>query len=333
MRANRCNPTYTMLPHQLHPVLQADFEAVNEFILDNLHSDVPLVEKIGHYIIESGGKRIRPILVLLAARSCGLQSTKHINLAAVIEYIHTATLLHDDVVDTSDLRRGKATANAKWGNAPSVLVGDFLYSRAFQMMVELQDMAVMNVVSNATNIIAEGEVLQLLNIKNPDVSEENYMKVILGKTAMLFEAAAESGAIIASATPEQREAMRLFGRHIGIAFQLVDDAMDYESTSEEMGKNTGDDLAEGKTTLPLIYAMNKGNEAQKQLIRQAIRKGGLDDLSPIFEAISQTGALDYTHQQAREQANLAKAQLALLPDNDFTQVLATIADIAVERRT
>lgn len=322
-----------MLPHQLHPTLNDDFEAVNQFILDNLHSDVPLVEKIGHYIIESGGKRIRPILVLLAARSCGFQGTEHINLAAVIEYIHTATLLHDDVVDTSDLRRGKATANAKWGNAPSVLVGDFLYSRAFQMMVELQDMAIMNVVSNATNVIAEGEVLQLLNVKNPDVSEESYMQVILGKTAMLFEAASECGALVASATPKEQEAMRLFGRHLGIAFQLIDDAMDYESTSDEMGKNVGDDLAEGKPTLPLIYAMREGNEEQRTMIRQAIRKGGLDDLTPVLDAVKETGALAYTHQQAEKQAELAKAQLALLADNDFTQVLATLANIAVERRS
>ncbi len=333
MRANRCYLPYTMLPHQLHPTLNADFEAVNQFILDNLHSDVPLVEKIGHYIIESGGKRIRPILVLLAARSCGIENSEHINLAAVIEYIHTATLLHDDVVDSSDLRRGKATANAKWGNEPSVLVGDFLYSRSFQMMVELKNMAIMDVVSNATNVIAEGEVLQLLNVKNPDVSEESYMQVILGKTAMLFEAATECGAIIASANDEEREAMRLFGRHLGIAFQLVDDAMDYESTSEEMGKNVGDDLAEGKPTLPLIHAMREGSEAQRQIIRQAIRKGGLDDLSPIFDIIRETGALIYTHQQAKAQVELANAQLARLPDNEFTHVLSTLANMAIERRT
>ncbi|MCW8884135.1 MAG: polyprenyl synthetase family protein, partial [Motiliproteus sp.] len=212
-----------MQPHQLNPVINEDFKAVNRFILDNLHSGVPLVEKIGHYIIDSGGKRIRPLLVLLCARACETNNSledRHISLAAVIEFIHTATLLHDDVVDTSDLRRGKATANAKWGNAPSVLVGDFLYSRSFQMMVELSSMEIMQIISNATNVIAEGEVLQLLNCKNPDVSEENYMKVILGKTAMLFEAATETGALIAGADKEQQEALRQFGRHLGIAFQL-----------------------------------------------------------------------------------------------------------------
>lgn len=322
-----------MLPHQLHPTLNADFEAVNQFILDNLHSDVPLVEKIGHYIVESGGKRIRPILVLLSARACGYKGNQHVNLAAIIEYIHTATLLHDDVVDTSDLRRGKATANAKWGNAPSVLVGDFLYSRSFQMMVELKSMGIMDVISNATNVIAEGEVLQLLNVKNPDVTAEQYMQVILGKTAMLFEAASECGAILSSASNEQQQAMQLFGRHLGIAFQLIDDAMDYESTSDEMGKNVGDDLAEGKTTLPLIHAMQYGNDEERLQIRKAIRKGGLSDLSPILNTIESTGALEFTHQQAAEQIKLAKIELNKLPQNEFTEVLATLADMAIQRRT
>lgn len=321
-----------MLPHQLHPVLNDDFEAVNQFILGHLHSGVPLVEKIGHYIVESGGKRIRPILVLLAARACGYQGTSHINMAAVIEYIHTATLLHDDVVDTSDLRRGKATANAKWGNAPSVLVGDFLYSRSFQMMVELQSMEIMNVVSNATTVIAEGEVMQLLNVKNPDVSEDSYMQVILGKTAMLFEAASECGAIVAGADTEQQEALRLYGRHLGIAFQLIDDAMDFESSAEEMGKNVGDDLAEGKPTLPLIHAMREGSSEERKLLRQAIRKGGLDDLTPVLEIIHKTGALEYTHQQAIAQSEQAQAQLEKLPESDFTAVLKKLADMAVKRR-
>ncbi len=327
-----------MQPHQLHPVTNQDFEAVNRFILDNLHSGVPLVEKIGHYIIESGGKRIRPLLVLLCARACQNNENdslknNHITLAAVIEFIHTATLLHDDVVDTSDLRRGKATANAKWGNAPSVLVGDFLYSRSFQMMVELGSMEIMNIISNATNVIAEGEVLQLLNCKNPDVTEENYMKVILGKTAMLFEAATETGAVIASASKQHQEALRLYGRHLGIAFQLIDDVMDYESSSEEMGKNVGDDLAEGKPTLPLIHAMREGNQKQRQLIRQAIRKGGLDDLTPISQAVNETGAIEYTHQKAREQADLAIASLQLLPDSDFKEIMTQLTEMAVSRRS
>lgn len=318
--------------HQLHPQLTTDFEAVNSFILDNLHSDVPLVEKIGHYIVESGGKRIRPLLVLLSARTCNYQANSHIDLAAVIEYIHTATLLHDDVVDTSDMRRGQATANAKWGNAPSVLVGDFLYSRAFQMMVALDDMEIMRIISNATNVIAEGEVLQLLNCKNPDITEENYMTVILGKTAMLFEAATETGAVLAGANRDQQEHFRLFGRHLGIAFQLIDDVMDYQSSSEEMGKNVGDDLAEGKATLPLIYAMRAGSENQRTLLRQAIRKGGLDDLAPVMDAIESTGALDYAYQQASAQVGLARHNLEQLPDNDFRGVLTQILDKVVERR-
>ncbi|MEH6469649.1 MAG: octaprenyl diphosphate synthase [Halopseudomonas sp.] len=322
-----------MQPHQLHPQIGDDFEAVNQFILGNLHSGVPLVEKIGNYIVESGGKRIRPLLVLLAARSCNYQGSDHISLAAVIEFIHTATLLHDDVVDTSDLRRGKATANAKWGNAPSVLVGDFLYSRAFQMLVELGSMPIMSVISNATNVIAEGEVLQLLNCKNPDVDEASYMKVILGKTAMLFEAASQSGAIIAGATEPQTQALQLYGRHLGIAFQLVDDVLDYQSSAEEMGKNVGDDLAEGKPTLPLIHTMKHGTETQRQLIRQAIRKGGLEDLEPIRQAVIDSGAIDYTFDQAQQQVDLALEQLALLPASPFNDILQQLAQLAVNRRT
>ncbi len=322
-----------MQPNQLHPQLNSDFEAVNRFILEHLHSGVPLVEKIGHYIVESGGKRIRPLLVLLSARACGYQGSDHISMAAVVEFIHTATLLHDDVVDTSDLRRGKATANAKWGNAPSVLVGDFLYSRSFQMLVELGSMAVMKTISNATTVIAEGEVLQLLNCKNPDVSEDNYMKVILGKTAMLFEAASESGAIVAGADDQQREALRLFGRHLGIAFQLIDDVMDYQGSAIEMGKNVGDDLAEGKPTLPLIYAMREGSEVQRKLIRQAIRKGGLDDLAPINQAVNDTGAIDYTFGKAQQQVDLAKQSLRQLPASEFRDVLDQLAEMAVSRRS
>ncbi len=321
-----------MQPHQLHPQIADDFEAVNRYILSNLHSGVPLVEKIGHYIVESGGKRIRPILVLLAARSCDYQGDSHVNLAAIIEFIHTATLLHDDVVDTSDLRRGKATANAKWGNAPSVLVGDFLYSRSFQMLIELGSLPIMSVVSNATNVIAEGEVLQLLNCKNPDVDEASYMQVILGKTATLFEAACQAGAIIANASDEQTRALQLYGRHIGIAFQLIDDLLDYQSSAEEMGKNVGDDLAEGKPTLPLIYAMKQGDDAQRSLIRQAIRNGGLDDLEPIRQAVIDTGAIDYCFEQAQQQINQALEQLHRLPASPFRDVLQQLAQAATNRR-
>lgn len=320
-----------MQPHQLNPLIEPQFDAVTEYILNHLGSNVPLVESIGHYIVESGGKRLRPLLVLLAANACGYEGKQHIPLAAVIEFIHTATLLHDDVVDNSDLRRGNATANAKWGNAPSVLVGDFLYSRSFQVMVEIGEMAIMKVISNATTVIAEGEVLQLLNQRNPDTTEESYMNVILGKTAMLFEAATECGAILAATDDNSREALRLYGRHLGIAFQLVDDVMDYLSSSEEMGKNVGDDLAEGKATLPLIYAMRTGNEDERKQVREAIRKGGLDDLTPILEIVRKTGAIDYTRQQAQEQVDLALKALESLPETSFRETLAQIAGMAVQR--
>ncbi|WP_210395829.1 octaprenyl diphosphate synthase [Motiliproteus sediminis] len=321
-----------MQPHQLHPQIADDFEAVNRYILDHLHSGVPLVEKIGHYIVESGGKRLRPLMVLLAARACGYDGAHHVTLASVIEFIHTATLLHDDVVDTSDLRRGRATANARWGNAPSVLVGDFLYSRSFQMMVEMGSVRVMEIISHATNVIAEGEVLQLLNCKNPDVSEENYMKVILGKTAMLFEAATQAGAVIANASSAEEEALQLYGRHLGIAFQLVDDLLDYQSSADEMGKNVGDDLAEGKPTLPLIHAMRSGSEAQRKMIRQAIRKGGLDDLEPITRAVLETGAIDYTLTRAEEQVSLAQQALMNLPPSPYRDILEQLSQAAVTRK-
>ncbi len=321
-----------MQPHQLNPHVEPHFEAVNDYIINHLGSNVPLVEKIGHYIVESGGKRLRPLLVLLSANACGYNGDKHIPLAAIIEFIHTATLLHDDVVDNSDLRRGKDTANARWGNAPSVLVGDFLYSRAFQVMVEIGSMDIMQVISNATNVIAEGEVLQLLNAKNPDTTEDSYMQVILGKTAMLFEAATESGAILADCSTEQREALRLYGRHLGIAFQLIDDVMDYLSTAEEMGKNVGDDLAEGKPTLPLIHAMREGNDEERQLIRQAIRKGGLEDLESIMAIVRQTGAITYTQTRAQEEADKAIAALDVLADSSFKDTLKQLADIAVKRK-
>ncbi|MDO6513899.1 octaprenyl diphosphate synthase [Neptuniibacter sp. 2_MG-2023] len=322
-----------MQPHQLNPAIEPQFEAVNDYIINHLGSNVPLVEKIGHYIVESGGKRIRPLLVLLAANAAGYQGSAHIPLAAIIEFIHTATLLHDDVVDNSDLRRGKDTANAKWGNAPSVLVGDFLYSRAFQILVDIGSMEIMSVISNATNVIAEGEVLQLLNTKNPDTTEEAYMQVILGKTAMLFEAATEAGAILAESTTNEREALRLYGLHLGIAFQLIDDVMDYLSTAEEMGKNVGDDLAEGKATLPIIHAMRTGTEEQRLLVRQAIRKGGLDDLQPIMDIVKETGAIEYTQQKAQTEADAAIDALSALPSSSFKETLIQLANIAVKRKS
>ncbi|NRP26647.1 MULTISPECIES: polyprenyl synthetase family protein [unclassified Marinobacterium] len=320
-----------MQPHQLNPLIEPQFDAVTDYILNNLGSNVPLVEKIAHHIVEGGGKRLRPLLVLLAANAAGYKGEQHIPLAAVIEFIHTATLLHDDVVDNSELRRGNATANAQWGNAPSVLVGDFLYSRSFQIMVEIGRMEIMQVISHATTIIAEGEVLQLLNQRNPDTSEESYLQVILGKTAMLFEAATEVGAILADSSAENREALRLYGRHLGIAFQIVDDLLDYLSDSETMGKNVGDDLAEGKATLPLIHAMRVGSDEDRELIRQAIRKGGLDDLSPVLEIVQRNGSIDYSRQKAAEEIDKAKNAIASLPDTSFKVTLNQIADLAIAR--
>ncbi|MEP2613840.1 polyprenyl synthetase family protein, partial [Marinobacter alexandrii] len=244
-----------MTAQRIYDTVADDFSRVNELIIQRLSSDVPLVEKIAQYIIESGGKRLRPLLVLLSSQATGYAGNNHLKLAAVIEFLHTATLLHDDVVDTSDMRRGRSTANARWGNAPSVLVGDFLYARAFEMMVELESLPIMNVLSHATAVIAEGEVMQLMNVKNPDLTEEQYMKVIHNKTAMLFEAASHSGALLAGASQQQEKALQDYGKHLGLAFQLVDDVLDYRGDAETMGKNVGDDLAEGKATLPLIHAM------------------------------------------------------------------------------
>ena len=320
-----------MTAQRIYDTVADDFSRVNDLIIKRLSSDVPLVEKIAQYIIESGGKRLRPLLVLLSSQAIGYKGDDHLKLAAVIEFLHTATLLHDDVVDTSDLRRGRSTANARWGNAPSVLVGDFLYARAFEMMVELQSLRIMSVLSRATAVIAEGEVMQLTNIKNPDLSESQYMEVIHNKTAMLFEAASHTGALLAGASNDQEIALRDYGKHLGLAFQLVDDVLDYRGDADAMGKNVGDDLAEGKTTLPLIYAMEKGVESERQLIRQAIRKGGLDDLHAILQIVDRSGALEYTMAKAREQATLAAACLDALPASDHRNAMTLLADLAVSR--
>ncbi|WP_226648801.1 octaprenyl diphosphate synthase [Microbulbifer variabilis] len=318
-----------MLP--FHRVAAEDFAAVNQRILDQLHSDVPLVENIGHYLVEAGGKRLRPLLVLLCARACNYGGERHIDLATIIEFIHTATLLHDDVVDTSDMRRGRLTANAKWGNAPSVLVGDFLYSRAFQMMIALQDMRIMALLSDTTNTIAEGEVQQLVNAGDPEVSEENYFGVIYKKTGALFEAACETAAVLADCSTEEQNALKLYGRHLGLAFQLVDDALDYRGNPEELGKNVGDDLAEGKPTLPLIYTMANGNSSQATLVREAIEQRSAAKLVEIVEAIEACGALDYTMERARTAVEDAKAQLDFLPESDQKTALQQLASFAVER--
>lgn len=316
----------------LYKPVAVDFKQVDQAIFKHLDSNVPLVEKIGEYIIDSGGKRLRPLLALLAARACGYEGDQHVTLATVIEFIHTATLLHDDVVDTSDLRRGKPTANNKWGNSSSVLVGDFLYSRSFQLLVEIGNLPVMGTLSNATSIIAEGEVLQLLNAKNPDTSEADYLHVILGKTAMLFEAACKTGAQLAQATDEEVEGLRLFGRHLGIAFQLIDDLMDYTGDQETMGKNVGDDLAEGKPTLPLIHAMATGSDEERNLIRKAIRKGDTDQLSQIQAIIERCGSLDYTQKMAQLETEKAIAALDILPATEFSQSLAGICQLALGRQ-
>ncbi|MFG6160661.1 octaprenyl diphosphate synthase [Halomonas sp. 1390] len=317
----------------LHAVVADDFAAVNRTILDQLASRVPLVETIGQYIIESGGKRLRPLLVLLAARSLGYEGGKHVTLATLVEFMHTSTLLHDDVVDESHMRRGKATANDSWGNAPSVLVGDFLYSRSFQMMVEVGSMRVMEVLSQATCTIAEGEVQQLTNVGNPDTDEAAYFETIQGKTAMLFEAASHSGALLAGATPEQEAALQHYGRYLGLAFQLIDDLLDYQGDAEAMGKNVGDDLAEGKPTLPLIQAMVVGTPEQRQLVRRAIRQGGLDHLDEVLAIVRDTGALEYTRARAEEMADKALEQLDALPDSPYRDSMARLARLAVDRQS
>jgi octaprenyl-diphosphate synthase len=317
----------------IYALIEQDFADVDTLIREQLSSRVPLVEKIADYIVSSGGKRLRPLLVIMTAKALNNPGAQANKLAAIIEFLHTATLLHDDVVDTSDMRRGNPTANEKWGNAPSVLVGDFLYSRSFQMMVELKNLQVMAILSNSTCVIAEGEVLQLVNCKNPDTSEEQYMDVIKGKTAMLFEASTHSAAILCEANAEQEKALKEYGHHLGMAFQLVDDVLDYEGNAETMGKNVGDDLAEGKATLPLIHAMREGTDEQAKLIRTAIRKGGLEDIDAIMEIVNTCGSLEYTKQIARKHVELAQQCLNHLADTDAKRALHSLADIAIDRNT
>lgn len=317
----------------IYALIEQDFADVDTLIREQLSSRVPLVEKIADYIVSSGGKRLRPLLVIMTAKALNKRGAQANKLAAIIEFLHTATLLHDDVVDTSDMRRGNPTANEKWGNAPSVLVGDFLYSRSFQMMVELKNLQVMAILSNSTCVIAEGEVLQLVNCKNPDTSEEQYMEVIKGKTAMLFEASTHSAAILCEANAEQEKALKDYGHHLGMAFQLVDDVLDYEGDAETMGKNVGDDLAEGKATLPLIHAMREGTHEQAKLIRTAIRKGGLEDIDAIMEIVNTCGSLEYTKQIARKHVELAQQCLNHLADTDAKRALHSLANIAIDRNT
>lgn len=309
----------------------ADFAAVNELIPRQLTSDVSLVEDIGHYIVDSGGKRLRPLLVLLGARACGYEGHDHVRLAAVIEFLHTATLLHDDVVDRSDRRRGRATANATWGNAPSVLVGDFLYSRAFQLMVELENMDVMAILSDATNTIAEGEVMQLANVGNLTLTEADYLEVIRCKTALLFQAAAHTAGVLASEDPDEITALKRFGLHFGLAYQLVDDYLDYAGDPGVMGKNAGDDLAEGKLTLPLIHALANAPEADAGLLREALASRSADRLADVLDVVRRCGALDYVQQVARSQAARALRSLEPLPDSAYREALETLANYSTAR--
>ncbi len=311
----------------------ADRRAVDELIAASLESDVALVSQVSQYIVMSGGKRLRPLIVLLAARALGYAGEQHIRAAAIIEFIHTATLLHDDVVDSSSRRRGKDSANTVFGNQASVLVGDFLYSRAFQMMVDIGDMRVMRILADATNTIAAGEVMQLMNVHDPDTTEDDYRQVIYRKTARLFEAGGQIAAVLCGENAKVESSLADYGRHLGTAFQLVDDALDYDASSEELGKNIGDDLAEGKATLPLIYAMQNGSDDDRTIIRDAIVEGGLDQLDRITSIIHSTGALQYTAAKAQEAADLAIASLDALPPSDHRQALLQIAVLSVQRRS
>ena len=316
---------------QIQALIRDDMRAVDALIQEKLHSDIELIDQLGHYIVNSGGKRLRPALVLLSARCFGYGGNRHIGLAAVIEFIHTATLLHDDVVDASVLRRGKATANQRWGNEASVLVGDFLYSRAFQMMVEAGDVHVMEIMANATNIIAEGEVLQLINRHDPETTEQRYLQVIHNKTAKLFEAAARVGAVVAGQDRQTEQAMADYGRHLGVAYQLIDDVLDYDTSSAMLGKNIGDDLAEGKPTLPLLYALWHSPAQQAALLLKAITAGSLEQLEQVRAVIAETGALRYTRTLARQEAQLARQSLAGLPGSEYPDALHALARFAVER--
>lgn len=317
----------------LYAVVADDFTAVNQFITDSLDTNVPMIREIGEHIIGSGGKRLRPLVAVLTARACGYQGDKHVHVAAIIEFLHTATLLHDDVVDESSLRRGRPTVNAVWGNAASVLVGDFLISRAFQLVVGLGNLTLMEILAHSTNIISEGEVLQLINCRDPATTEERYMRVIHHKTAKMFESAAETGAVLAlgQEQAELRADLAAYGQHIGTAFQLVDDVLDYVGDANELGKNVGDDLAEGKPTLPLIHAMRQGSTAQASMIKNAILKGGLEHLDDILEAVRASGSLDYTMAQARKQTELALATLVKLPASPYREALEALAHEAVNR--
>ncbi|HEY8510179.1 MAG TPA: octaprenyl diphosphate synthase [Steroidobacteraceae bacterium] len=318
---------------EIRALVRPELHSLDTVIRSRLKSTVPLVDQVAEHIIAGGGKRLRPLLVLLVGRACGSSGAAHIEAAAFIEFIHTATLLHDDVVDGSSMRRGRDTANEVFGNQASVLVGDFVYSRAFQMMASLASQRVMEIMADATNVIAEGEVLQLMNAHDPHTTEQRYLEVIYRKTARLFEAGAEVAAVLSNSSPEMQATMAKFGRHLGTAYQLVDDVLDYRSDPATRGKNIGDDLAEGKPTLPLIHALRHGNKAQQAIIREAITNGGLEHLEGIIAAIDATGGLDYAAQRAREECELALEALSALPDSPHKAGLAALARFAVEHTT
>ena len=315
----------------IRDLIADDMTSVNRLIHESLYSEVALINQLGHYIVNSGGKRLRPVLALLSARVHGYHGTDHINLAAIIEFIHTATLLHDDVVDESSMRRGRETANEIWGNEASVLVGDFLYSRSFQMMVGMENMEVMSVLADTTNTIAEGEVMQLINCNDPGTTEQRYLETIRHKTAKLFEAATRLGAVISGSSKRREEAAASYGRHLGTAFQLIDDVLDYSSDVDQLGKNIGDDLAEGKPTLPLLYAMWNGNKSQSQLIRKAIETGGKEQIEEVMIAIEETGALAYTTNCAKLESEKALKSLNDLPPSPYKESLVTLSHFAVNR--
>jgi octaprenyl-diphosphate synthase len=322
-----------MTLEEIRALVHPDLSGVDQVIRSRLRSEVPLVERVAEHIISGGGKRLRPLLVVLAGRACGYSGHAHVEAAAFIEFIHTATLLHDDVVDASSMRRGRDTANEVFGNQASVLVGDFVYSRAFQMMASLESQRVMEIMADATNVIAEGEVLQLMNAHDPETTEQRYLEVIYRKTARLFEAGAEVAAVLSDRSPDIQRALAQYGRHLGIAYQLVDDVLDFRSNPAERGKNLGDDLAEGKPTLPLIYALRSASEPNRALIRTAIRQGGLAQLEPIVSAIESTGGLEYAAELARRESAAALAALEKLPDSIYKSGLAALARFAVEHTT
>lgn len=317
--------------NEIRDLVQSDLQLVDQMIDNALFSKIKLISQLGSHLIHSGGKRLRPLLVLLSSRAHDYQGTTQTHLAAIIELIHTATLLHDDVVDASELRRGQNTANALWGNAASVLVGDFIYSRAFQMMVKINNPEVMQILATATNTIAEGEILQLLNCKNAATTEEQYMNVISSKTGALFSTATQMGPLLCNGTPEQIRAMQEYGSHLGIAFQLVDDALDYNTESQTLGKNRGDDLAEGKPTLPIIYAIQHGTPEQKHCLQQALEQASIENLDYILATIESTGAIAYTYQLAQQHAEKAIQQLKNIPDTAYRRALIALAKFAVKR--